>query len=168
MCENAIHWRGDAILGVSQEWLAPTRGQRHCSQQSCEWCRWPSSFEFFKCMIMWPLLRAIGVPNKDVALYVLAPMIDRVSVAMLAEAAGFDITKYEAFWRVAAARGYWNICAGVSEFDVDAQFALGEVRPCMVILSACAHGCLSGCIANCSNLWVALCIFARTNGCVIG
>jgi len=76
---------------------------------------------------MYPLLRALGCTNKDVALYVIGAMLDRVSVVMLAEASGFEFIHGEAFYREAGRLQYWNICMRTLGYDMeDERFACAE------------------------------------------
>jgi hypothetical protein len=72
---------------------------------------------------MYPLLRGLGCTSKDVAVYVIGAMLDRVSATMLAEASGFEIVRGEAFYREAGRLGYWNICARCADWE---RFACGE------------------------------------------
>lgn len=58
---------------------------------------------------MWPLLRAVDVKHKDVALYIIGPMLDRVSIASLAIAV-LRLQPKDAFWREAARLGLWSLC----------------------------------------------------------
>jgi hypothetical protein len=73
------------------------------------------------------LLCRLGIASKDVCLYVLAPMIDRVSMAMLAEAFGIEPICCEAFYREAGRLQHWNICARTQGYGLDDErFACGE------------------------------------------
>jgi len=73
------------------------------------------------------LLCKLGIASKDVCLYVLAPMIDRVSIAMLAEAFGIEPICCEAFYREAGRLQHWNICMRTCGYGMDDErFACGE------------------------------------------
>jgi hypothetical protein len=73
------------------------------------------------------LLCKLGLASKDVCLYVLAPMIDRVSMAMLAEAFGIEPICCEAFYREAGRLAYWDICMRTQRYELaNERFACGE------------------------------------------
>jgi hypothetical protein len=73
------------------------------------------------------LLCKLGLASKDVCLYVLAPMMDRVSMAMLADAFGIEPICCEALYREAGRLGYWDICMRTQRYELaNEQFACGE------------------------------------------
>lgn len=73
------------------------------------------------------LLGKLGLASKDVCKYVLAPMIDRVSMVMLAEAFGIEPICCEAFYREAGRMGYWDICIRTQRYELaNERFACGE------------------------------------------